>query len=62
LDGEELPGVVGLVAGGAVLLVEVALLVGVELVGVELVVGVEALVGVDLLVDVVELLQSRAAS
>jgi hypothetical protein len=62
LDVEEVPGVVGLVAGGAVLLVEGAVLVGVELVGLELVVGVELLVGVDLLVDVLELLQSLAAS
>jgi hypothetical protein len=61
---EEVPGVVGLVAGGVVVLVVVLLDVEVgALVAVEVGVLVEVLVDVDVvLVDVLELLQSLAAS
>lgn len=64
LDVEEVPGVVGLVAGELVLLVVVLVDVDVGVL-VEVLVGVlvEVVVDVDVvLVDVLELLQSRAAS
>src|ERR1700744_3384413 len=62
LDVEDVPGVVGLVAGGVVLLLVVVLLeVLVDVLVDELVVGVEV-VGVDVVVlDVVVALQSREA-
>jgi hypothetical protein len=65
LDVEEVPGVVGFVAGGFVLLVGEVLVEAVELlVVVELEVVVELLVDVDVdeLVELLELLQSLAAS
>jgi hypothetical protein len=65
LDVEEVPGVVGFVAGGAVLLVDVLLdvLVGLLVAVLLDVVVEEVLDDVDeLLVEVLELLQSLAAS
>ena len=64
LGVEEVPGVVGFVAGGVVLLLEVLVVVLLEvLVGVLLEVAVELLVDVDeLLCELLELTQSLAAS